>query len=134
MVSPILCRYHRDEGRLRNWLMQRRVRRILVTKRMLIRKAKEICLGIRDLTDNQLEDWWAAFKRRRNISAHRVSSYRRGIDEVVLPLVRRYRALLHDAIRRGLIQWLGNGDETQVNLEPVASKCLDDKGRTGWWW
>ena len=83
-------------------------------------------LGIRDLTGEQVESWWARFKRLRNISAHRGSSYRRGIDELVLPLVCCYRALLHDAVRHQRIQWLGNGDDTQVTLEPVSSKCLDD--------
>ena len=44
-----------------------------------------------------------------------------------MPLVRHYWAALHDAIQ-GKIDWLANGDETQVSLEPVPTKCLDNKG------
>ena len=94
-------------GVLRRWLWQRRTRRVLVTKRMLIRKVKELSLKLRELTPKQLEDWWSGFRRRRHISARRVTSYRRGMDEVVLPLVRCYRAVLH-----GYRVWGTNGGHT----------------------
>ena len=121
------CRHHHIEGRLRKWLMRRRKLRVCVTKRMLIRKAKEMSSDIAALKPAQLENWWAGFRRRRNISSRRITSYRRACDESVMPLVRRYRATLYDAIRKGKIQWLANGDETQVSLEPVPTKCLDDR-------
>ena len=60
--------YHQVEGVLRRWLFQRRKRRVLVTKRMLIRKAKELSLKLRELTPKQLEDWWSGFRRRRHTS------------------------------------------------------------------
>ena len=110
-------------GVLRTWLLQRRTRRVLVTKRMLIRKAKELSLKLRELTPKQLEDWWSGFRRRRHISARRVTSYRRGMDEVVLPLVRCYRAVLHDAIRHDKIQWLCNGDETLCGNSSLRVPC-----------
>jgi len=49
--------YHAVEGVLRKWLLQRRNRRALVTKRMLIRKVKELSLKLRELTSEQLENW-----------------------------------------------------------------------------
>ena len=99
-----------------------------VTKRVRIGKAKEMSSDIAALKPAQLESWWAGFRRRRNISSRRIMSYRRACNETVMPLVRRYQATLHDAIWKGKIQWLANGDETQVNLELVPTKCLDDRG------
>ena len=122
------CRYHHIEGRLRKWLTRRRKLRVCLTKRMLIRKAKEISSNTAALKPAQLECWWAGIWRRRDISSRRVTSYRCACDETVMPLVRRYRATLHDAIRKGKIQWLADGDETKVSLEPVPTKCLDDTG------
>ena len=65
-------------------------RQILVTKKMIIKRAKEVSATIRALTPTQLEEWWASFRRRRRISARRVSSYRRASEDHVLPLTRRY--------------------------------------------
>ena len=70
--------YHQTEGTLRRWLLHRRKRQILVTTKMMIKKAKEVSATIRALTANQLEDWWAAFRRRRRISARGVSSFAGG--------------------------------------------------------
>jgi hypothetical protein len=55
----------------------------LVTKRMLIRKAKEVSLELCALAPPNLEAWWSGFPRCRNISAQHVTSYCRGMDEVV---------------------------------------------------
>ena len=52
-----VCRYHVVEGRLCKWILARRKCHVLVTKKMLIRKAKEICPNLRALTPAQLEDW-----------------------------------------------------------------------------
>ena len=95
---------------------------------MLIRKAKEMGSDIAARKPSQLESWWASFRRRRNISSQRVTSYESACDETVMPFVRRYRATLHDVIRKGKIQGLANGDETEVSFEPVPTKCLDNRG------
>ena len=48
--------YHETEGTLRRWLLHRRKRQILVTKKMMIKKAKEVSATLRALMANQLED------------------------------------------------------------------------------
>ena len=87
---------------------------------MLIRKVKELSLKLRELTPKQLEDWWSGFRRRRHISARRVTSYRRGMDEVVLPLVRCYRAVLH-----GYRVWGTSGVHTvyRAPVSPLHALC-----------
>ena len=50
--------YHQVEGALRQWLLRRRGRQILVTKKMMIKRAKEVSATIRALTPTQLEEWW----------------------------------------------------------------------------
>ena len=89
-------RYHQTEGTLRRWLLHRRKRQILVTKKMMIKKAKEVSAAIHALTANQLEDWWAVFRRRRRISARRVSSW----GSVSAPGVRRasFLTILHSCL------------------------------------
>ena len=100
---------------------------------------------------SQLENWWAAFRRRRRISARRVSSDHRLMHSTCpkLPvsaplgpcwctmkklfspmrfnLCCRYHVVLHRAIQTKKVHWLANEDETQVSLVPLSGKCLDDK-------
>ena len=82
--------YHQFEGALRQWLRRRRGRQILVTKKMMIKRAKEVSATIRVPTPTQLEEWWASFRRRRRISARRVSSHRRASEDHVFSLTQRY--------------------------------------------
>ena len=58
-------RYHETEGILRRWLICRQNCQNLVTKKMMIKKAKEVSATIHALTASRLEDWWAMFRRRR---------------------------------------------------------------------
>eukprot|EP00667_Euglena_gracilis_P014979 EG_transcript_15555 len=124
--------YHDVEGDLRKWVLEKRQKRVLVTKRMVIAKACQWSADLAALQDKRpdlLNEWWIGFRKRRRMTTRRVTSFRKVEDDLVLPLVQRYRANLHRAIRNKQVLVLGNADETALSLEPVAKTTIEDKGQ-----
>ena len=56
-----------------------------------IPQARQWCPELAQKRRDLVETWWSGFRQRRRIAVRRVTSYRRAVDETVLPLVHRYR-------------------------------------------
>jgi hypothetical protein len=51
----------------------------------------EMSVFLAQLGPQQLENWWVGFRKRRRITTRRISSLRRYDEELVMPLVKRFR-------------------------------------------
>ena len=122
-------RYHDTELSLREWIVRRRDKRVVVTKRMAIRYARRLDVRIANLESHQRMKWWSAFRRRRRMTTRRVTGLLKGgIEKELEKLCVRYRANIHAQFRSGRYKWLCNGDETAVSCEPKGTHTLAEVG------
>ena len=93
-------RYKNVEVRLRVWITDRRDRRIVVTCRMVMSRAKLWDARLVALTADQRDRWWTDFRRREGVATRCITSYSKGGTEQFLEaLVRRYRENIHRVFR-----------------------------------
>ena len=99
-------RYKNVEVRLRVWITDRRDRKIVVTRRMVMSRAKLWDARLAALTEDQRDRWWKDFRRCEGVTTCRISSYSKGGTEQFLEaLVRRYHANIHRVFRR-FVLWV----------------------------
>ena len=89
------------EVRLREWIIDCRDKCIVVTRRMVVSRARLWDRGFAHLTEEQRDRWWRDFWRCQGVTTRNNNSFSRGgCEEFLANLTRHYRANIHCAFRR----------------------------------